>query len=1306
MALTSTLLRPTAFSTQVDYATYIKAAANNYAMTRPVTITIASPAVVTMTNERHGYVTGNTVVFSTSGALPTGITAGVTYYVKDVRSAYEFTISSTNGGANINTSGTQSGTHAVPWPSWKSNEHNSIMNFVPRSAATKVFCPRSGAANVNTGNWNVAGNWYPNGVPGLDDKVLIGEGVTCVYDITASSPDLFWIRQDGTFQIVGDTNISLLVDTWVATESSSVKFGTVFAPVRADVVIDIKFSAARGWIDVTADTFKQSRGFVWIGKGESGGNIRVFGGPKDEYLRLASHTVPNVGATSFTFASAPSGWRVGDRLLVPTSVHDQYFPTRADTTWNDWRWNNEYVTITSIAGSTVNFTPALTKDHRPPVCAWANRQPRLPIFNLTRNVQFETKDGSTVDDIQKLAHSMLMHTNDVVFEYASFRWMGRTAKNASLGVVGHSYLSWGAAANTPWVFNGRYAINGGTECVFPTQMWVDFNEIAPTPTSNPSWPYTVTIEGYDGAGNFQTETFTITENFGRRRTVPMTTWTIGGNDATAPRTEKFWKRITRIVSDKAVKAGGPLSINPRSFRMTGSGVRIPIGGPNDEASATWQYQPVTPQTNIQGRYAFHVHRGGSSMTEMKVNGTATGLVVEDTAGWAYAHHDAHFNFIRCGFAKAGGAGFVAERGSETGMWHECWGGDVRGDGDVSLKSEITTLWGDPAVMSVGSWWSGRSVGANGCIMFACAVGYGFNTRFGESSTLIVEEQLELPELAKGKPAMYGNIPHIRLFKDNEGFGCGQGAEVVKTDPGQDHMMRTVIDAPTFWNCDTLSLNLTYTGHYTSLDVLSIGAPHISEYGIGLGINSTDQTFIRPLIQGPIRNGAINIGHTRTTGNSNYEANRRIVVDAQFSGSIGAFYGDYDPNIDIVTTSANLGPDQPPQISWPWYPSPKYITRAGFTATPGGPVYNYGWNISHGPNNYIMSSDRVKANDPYPWGYVPNGGIESSRVDDAWMPNLAAREGYWVNSDDNKKYIFCDEIYADRLTGEVFKIVAPLQHDSYTGTNLRGTCKLSNMTPPTAQNIAVTCIKNQSIQITPLNFSSHPNGRLIHFRGNTQPDNGVVTRNGYSVSSPGDGTITYTPLRGFTGTDTFKYWVADQDGNISSQRGSTITVTVLDDTVFEPGSYALTGNPATLTYVQVPQLYVITKFNCFMLDLGKGVHDFTSNTFKVAFSNSPPQATWTKLSDVPQVGASGGYVAGGFALTVSWAETGGKGTLYIADKQVVGSGAGYSMRYAVIYNDTSVDDSLIGWLDFGSITLNANDALNMNFNEATGALTVQ
>ena len=76
-----------------------------------VTMTIASPGVISLT--AHGLLANDQVVFSTTGALPTGLTAGTVYYVKTVLTSGTFTVSSSAGGSVINTSGSQSGTQTM-----------------------------------------------------------------------------------------------------------------------------------------------------------------------------------------------------------------------------------------------------------------------------------------------------------------------------------------------------------------------------------------------------------------------------------------------------------------------------------------------------------------------------------------------------------------------------------------------------------------------------------------------------------------------------------------------------------------------------------------------------------------------------------------------------------------------------------------------------------------------------------------------------------------------------------------------------------------------------------------------------------------------------------------------------------------------------------------------------------------------------------------------------------------------------------------------------------------------------------------
>lgn len=76
------------------------------------TVTIATPAVVTLNS--HGLIAGDSFTASTTGALPTGMTGGTTYYVIATGlTANNFQFSATYNGTAVNTSGSQSGIHTL-----------------------------------------------------------------------------------------------------------------------------------------------------------------------------------------------------------------------------------------------------------------------------------------------------------------------------------------------------------------------------------------------------------------------------------------------------------------------------------------------------------------------------------------------------------------------------------------------------------------------------------------------------------------------------------------------------------------------------------------------------------------------------------------------------------------------------------------------------------------------------------------------------------------------------------------------------------------------------------------------------------------------------------------------------------------------------------------------------------------------------------------------------------------------------------------------------------------------------------------
>ncbi len=135
------------------------------------TVTIATPGVFSLT--AHGYVAGDIVIFSTTGALPTGLSAGVRYYViAGGLTANAFEVSTTSGGSAVNTTGSQSGVHKVG---------------VTVGEVTSLTPPEFGQGKVETTHHASANREYiPDGLVGFESfESTISLAADMLYDLLA-----------------------------------------------------------------------------------------------------------------------------------------------------------------------------------------------------------------------------------------------------------------------------------------------------------------------------------------------------------------------------------------------------------------------------------------------------------------------------------------------------------------------------------------------------------------------------------------------------------------------------------------------------------------------------------------------------------------------------------------------------------------------------------------------------------------------------------------------------------------------------------------------------------------------------------------------------------------------------------------------------------------------------------------------------------------------------------------------------------------------------------------------------------------
>lgn len=135
-----------------------------------------------------------------------------------------------------------------------------------------------------------------------------------------------------------------------------------------------------------------------------------------------------------------------------------------------------------------------------------------------------------------------------------------------------------------------------------------------------------------------------------------------------------------------------------------------------------------------------------------------------------------------------------------------------------------------------------------------------------------------------------------------------------------------------------------------------------------------------------------------------------------------------------------------------------------------------------------------------------------------------------------------------------------------------------------------------------------------------------------------------------------------------------------------------------------------KFNQFIEDVYKGVHNLATNQLKVALTNTAPVATNTVYANLTSpLAATNLSGATPFNITTTSAtQTAGTFKLILADLVLTTTGAFGPFRYVVIYNDTptSPADPLIGWYDYGASTSfqNAGEVFNLDFDGTEGVLT--
>jgi len=326
----------------------------------------------------------------------------------------ENTGSGVHGGGSASHSGTDTGGHSGhgahsgsygrPHTEAMMQDHMAAMNLVPVDGATHIA--------ISDGDWNDPQTWSGGEVPGGGAKVVIPEGIHLTYN-HVSDVELFTVRVDGSLEFSSHTDSQMIVDTIVVTPGGAFTAGTVDNPISADATVDIIF-ANNGPIDTDWDPMLLSRGFV------GHGDISIHGAEKDSHEKVIED--PMRGDTFLEFGEIPTGWEVGDKIVIAGTHYNGYQNLGSRTEY--FEPEDEIRIITQIdSDGTIHFDDPLVHDHDTP-----RADLKTSVANYTRNVSFETQNGEDAEIFER-AHVMFMHTDDVDVRYAEFSELGRTDKS-------------------------------------------------------------------------------------------------------------------------------------------------------------------------------------------------------------------------------------------------------------------------------------------------------------------------------------------------------------------------------------------------------------------------------------------------------------------------------------------------------------------------------------------------------------------------------------------------------------------------------------------------------------------------------------------------------------------------------------------------------------------------------------------------------------------------------------------------------------------------------------------------------------
>jgi hypothetical protein len=268
-------------------------------------------------------------------------------------------------------------------------------------------------SSIASGPWSDPRTWSTGKVPGANDEVRIAAGHEVIFNVV-SDAKLECIEVDGHLRFATNADTRMKVGNLMVIDQGRLEVGTEANPVSPNVTAEIV--VADQPLDRIVDPAQIGTGIEGLGKVTMHGSVKT-----PTFARLAAE--PLAGATTLVLDQRVSGWKSGDRIVIPDTR--QLRGNERST----HQPQDEKIQIASISGDQVALATPLRFDHKGARNADGKLEFLPHVGNVSRNVviRSENPEGTR-------GHMIFMSHADVDLRYVEVRDMGRTR----MGVLDNS----------------------------------------------------------------------------------------------------------------------------------------------------------------------------------------------------------------------------------------------------------------------------------------------------------------------------------------------------------------------------------------------------------------------------------------------------------------------------------------------------------------------------------------------------------------------------------------------------------------------------------------------------------------------------------------------------------------------------------------------------------------------------------------------------------------------------------------------------------------------------------------------------